>query len=484
MADIKINNNSLIVSDDISSATITKSGTVELLGENVATNGGLEQAAFSSVDVWGDDKILSTTDSYNGTYALVLNPSGTDYSVIYQEVTGKAAGSLNNISIFAKAYNTADQLVYFITDQPIDFGESYPGDCTVIWNKTTKTWDDINGVDLETSSDHQIVITTTTSYAEYSYNNTVTTPSNGKITLALLNVDTTDIVKVGRVQLVNEYDGINSLLNADFEDWSYDYGDPTGWTVRAGYSERPVSSTYEDPHTGLSCLRMEIDEGAAFDAEAKYTISGLTPGDTYRLKFYSKYVDGSHAQPPYLLLLNDADTATQIYNWTGSAWEAYDEPDSDNKLDIEPSSDSYVQVTSIPDFVVPANGVIVLYLLLEQGVTSIYSFDDFTLQKVTTGSSVITGNKSLISNSISLGDDEYITISGTTAGFGKIMLGANEEITDFSYSSSGVSLVDNSTNVVNVDTDANLAIFMSGSDLIIKNRLGSTKQCTYNINYY
>lgn len=79
---------------------------------------------------------------------------------------------------------------------------------------------------------------------------------------------------------------------------------------------------------------------------------------------------------------------------------------------------------------------------------------------------------------ITLADDDFVDIapSGPNGGFGKAQMGDGEEFTIFSFTSAGaVTLIANSTNVVNTDTDANFCIFSSGAVIRFKNRLGSTK---------
>ncbi len=79
---------------------------------------------------------------------------------------------------------------------------------------------------------------------------------------------------------------------------------------------------------------------------------------------------------------------------------------------------------------------------------------------------------------VNLADDGFVDMpsAGTNGGFGFAQLGDREEWALFSFTSAGaVTLIENSTNVVPADTDANFCIFNSGSVPRFKNRLGSVK---------
>ena len=77
-----------------------------------------------------------------------------------------------------------------------------------------------------------------------------------------------------------------------------------------------------------------------------------------------------------------------------------------------------------------------------------------------------------------VGDDEIVSMpsAGGSGGFGFAQMGDGEEWALFSFTSAGVvTLIANSANVVNTDTDANFCIIDNGSVVGFKNRLGSTK---------
>jgi hypothetical protein len=96
------------------------------------------------------------------------------------------------------------------------------------------------------------------------------------------------------------------------------------------------------------------------------------------------------------------------------------------------------------------------------------------------------GNKRWLSQSDSFGgsilDEGTFTLPTiTNGGWGRVIVGSDEERSDFSIASDGtVNLIHASSNVVaNADTDGKVCIGTSvANPCIIKNRLGSTKVIT------
>ncbi len=83
-----------------------------------------------------------------------------------------------------------------------------------------------------------------------------------------------------------------------------------------------------------------------------------------------------------------------------------------------------------------------------------------------------------------LADDGEILVDTGENGWGFAQAGSNEEYALFSFSNAGVvTLIQNSANVVNTDTDGNLCIYDAGSGIAIKNRLGSAKTIRYQVHY-
>lgn len=89
-----------------------------------------------------------------------------------------------------------------------------------------------------------------------------------------------------------------------------------------------------------------------------------------------------------------------------------------------------------------------------------------------------------VMKSISTTDDGTAVISSIGRnGWGFCNIGANQEYAFFCFSTTAVTLLQNSTNVANSDTDGKLCIYYNGTALTIKNRLGSTLTIRYEVNY-
>ena len=115
--------------------------------------------------------------------------------------------------------------------------------------------------------------------------------------------------------------------------------------------------------------------------------------------------------------------------------------------------------------------------LISGGVEGLRIIEDTTITHLRQG---LTGRFT----SESVADEAEILIATGTAGFGFVQAGDDEEWAQFTWKVDGtVNLVQNSTNVVNTDTDTNLCIYDAGTGIAIKNRLGATKVIRFNINY-
>jgi hypothetical protein len=81
-------------------------------------------------------------------------------------------------------------------------------------------------------------------------------------------------------------------------------------------------------------------------------------------------------------------------------------------------------------------------------------------------------------------DEAEITLATGVSGWGVAQAGDNEEWIQFRFTAAGVvSVVANSANAVNSDTDGNLCVYDAGSGIAIKNRLGASKIIRYVVHY-
>jgi hypothetical protein len=85
---------------------------------------------------------------------------------------------------------------------------------------------------------------------------------------------------------------------------------------------------------------------------------------------------------------------------------------------------------------------------------------------------------------VNLADDGSFDLPNASAGFGFVMAGDGEEYVQFTWTSAAVvTLIDNSANVVNTDTDTNLCIFDNGTAVRVRNRLGAAKDIVFDYHY-
>lgn len=97
---------------------------------------------------------------------------------------------------------------------------------------------------------------------------------------------------------------------------------------------------------------------------------------------------------------------------------------------------------------------------------------------------VITGELKVDAGSTDVADDAEITIQTGVAGWGFAMAGDAEEYGRFIFKADGtVTLLENSANTVNTDTDTKFCIYDAGGGIAIKNRLGASKKVRYEIFY-
>lgn len=85
---------------------------------------------------------------------------------------------------------------------------------------------------------------------------------------------------------------------------------------------------------------------------------------------------------------------------------------------------------------------------------------------------------------VSLADDAYIDLPTGVSGWGTIYVADNEEYANISWKADGtVTIIAGSANFVNTDTDTKFCAFDNGTNVRIRNRLGSTKAIKLIINY-
>ena len=92
------------------------------------------------------------------------------------------------------------------------------------------------------------------------------------------------------------------------------------------------------------------------------------------------------------------------------------------------------------------------------------------------------GGSGIVTTSVE--DEAEITLDTGKTGWGTAMAGDNEEYIEFRFTAAGVvTIVSNTANAINTDTDGNLCVYDAGAGIAIKNRLGATKNIRYIVNY-
>ncbi len=110
--------------------------------------------------------------------------------------------------------------------------------------------------------------------------------------------------------------------------------------------------------------------------------------------------------------------------------------------------------------------------------------DAYRSDSIIVGSYVEVGGVEIYALKQNLLDDGSIVLPTATCGFGTAQIGDSQEYTQFYWTTAGVvTLVNNTANVVNTDTDAKFCIFDSGTTVTIRNRLAATLFLRVNLTF-
>lgn len=119
----------------------------------------------------------------------------------------------------------------------------------------------------------------------------------------------------------------------------------------------------------------------------------------------------------------------------------------------------------------------------------IVDITDATLESVTTdsltvNSIVVIGGESVYIAKQSMLDDATIILPTATCGYGNIVVNDGTTWVNFVWTVAGVvTLVSNTADVDDADTDTLFCVFDSGTTVTIKNRLGATRNARLNLHY-
>lgn len=170
----------------------------------------------------------------------------------------------------------------------------------------------------------------------------------------------------------------------------------------------------------------------------KVAISGLTAGDTYRLRVWIRSLNGTGGSAGSLgLILNDIHTiATQIWNHTLQQWDSFTGFGSigpGNGFFTAAVTTSFVQTTY--NVTVPANGKLVIGLGSSPNDTDPIYYDDADLMRVVTENNVTLLDVVNASTGSELTASDYVFKHRTTGGTDKNHLalsGTGVYTTDYS----------------------------------------------------
>lgn len=372
----------------------------KVYGPNLLTDQGLETwIMYPTSWTRTGDRVKATnmlmpvrvTDSDTGAYAARFNGDGSA-SQMYQAISGLTVGDVYTFTARAKRTSTGTLLLAYS-----DAATGY------YWNFTGASASTFTaGSGGNPTADQTMTLTPGASYSTLTSSTPqVVVPTGGGIYCLLFS--TTNDVYVDNVTLQKDGTGANILLNPGFESWtvlstvapvannliSWDSlkvnytGSYTGedTSVVAADETTPQQGSFAAKITAFSDdnLTMAIAPSAAVT---------VTAAATYRVSVFGKYLTSGNGS---FILLNDLEpSATEIYNFTTVAWEAYtpgsggyiNGADADNRSTITLTA-AWKLFTS-PEFVAPASNKLVPCAVgIETNSLSCY-FDNLSVQKVTT----------------------------------------------------------------------------------------------------
>lgn len=213
--------------------------------------------------------------------------------------------------------------------------------------------------------------------------------------LGYINGDIQGYKTISLTELEPETLGTDVLTDGGLEVWT-DPNTPTSWIVGTGGEPGTETLTQgsgvENVYEGTYSAKFTTDAGTNSGKYIAQQLTGLTEGDNYRLKFWAKESTET-ATVQYLALNGDLGVATQVYNFTTSAWVNGTGAGGvvDPMTDIGPDNFETLTMTSAfaekvgSDVSIPTGGTIVPVLSVQGdgGVSLTLYLDKISFQKVT-----------------------------------------------------------------------------------------------------
>jgi len=309
---------------------------------NILTDGGFETwntitelSTDGGFENWNSATELTSWTTYStslpaqestikksGNYSTKLVNTVDGEVIIAQLMSGLSTSTYYQASVWARNANDGS------TARVILFNEAFDH----IYNFTTKVWDTFTGESI--TSDKYYLLPLTDTFTQY------VTPA------FLTNSDDKILVVLNSGSTLND--------TSYFDDFSFSAVNTlTSWDTY-------LKSTFKDTgvkNSETSSVRL-IGDGS-LPPVVEQTTGGLTAGEIYRVSFYTLR-NGISSYASLLLFDDEIATATQVYNWTSSTWDAYvglGGITNDNFYKGTPTTGTFQQVIS-PDFIVPASGKI------------------------------------------------------------------------------------------------------------------------------
>ena len=233
---------------------------------------------------------------------------------------------------------------------------------------------------------------------------------------------------------------------------------------------------------------------ATDDASRTVTLSeNLTIGDGAALTFTAEDAAGSIVLDEQTFEVEGEGTASRLMKLVNAS-------DAAATLTIDGTSgsiDQDVSTTGAPAF---ATGVVIGTATIASGsITDSSGAITFVNENLTTtgivsagaltNTGTLTTENGLITHSYddALADDAEVAIATGVSGWGIAVAGNNEAMCAFSFTEAGVvtSLSDSDAACAVADTDAKLAVYQNAgtNGILIKNRLGGSKQIKFRVHY-
>jgi hypothetical protein len=345
------------------------------------TNGGFETSSVNtfwtpnnwSIDVTGQTagsgaSTERVTDSNGGTYAFkITNPTNPDHDGygLVQSYSGLNSGDIYEGSLYAKSTNSASVCILYALP---DWSQAY------YFN--TGSWASMDDSDDYISCSGAL----STSYTNISFA-TNTVHSGGAFNMFILpgiNNGSEDLF-IDNISLTKQ-GGSDIATNGTLEAWSSeDVTSLDGWSVDSEGDTTLANSTTSLKYAGSYSMNMQsTSDGNGYKPYVYQSVTGLTSGASLTA---SVYAYDTHNEAYMMLLNGQAESQTQVWNFSTNQWFNNSSSTSylmggDESLNLS-SRDAWAQ--SSESFTAPANGTVFTYFSVSPVSSSYANIDNASL---------------------------------------------------------------------------------------------------------